>query len=253
LGNIQGFWRCMVYRWSLISSEWLHKLPEGALWAEGNPHEIHMELLHSEKIRMWCALSCRWLSVPYSLIKLLPHICTWNIFSEFVNQLTNDELIEGYFQQDGTTCHTSNASMGNWKLCWWPINLKSFWPLRSSDLKLPDFYLWGLLKDRVYSNKLRTIDTLKDMIQLEVAAITYVTLPNVFANLQTHIQKCLDAGGGRVCFFHFVLDLWYLIISVHSNPALLRLTKLIQKTVLYTYKLITIVTYNNIKILLLHT
>jgi hypothetical protein len=34
-----------------------------------------------------------------------------NIFIEFVNQLTDDELKEGYFQQDGTMCHTSNASM----------------------------------------------------------------------------------------------------------------------------------------------
>ena len=29
----------------------------------------------------------------------------------FVNQLTDDELTTGYYQQDGATCHTSNASM----------------------------------------------------------------------------------------------------------------------------------------------
>ena len=28
-----------------------------------------------------------------------------------VNQLTDDELTTGYYQQDGATCHTSNASM----------------------------------------------------------------------------------------------------------------------------------------------
>jgi len=27
------------------------------------------------------------------------------------NQLTNDEPTTGYYQQDGATCHTSNASM----------------------------------------------------------------------------------------------------------------------------------------------
>jgi hypothetical protein len=31
------------------------------------------------------------------------------IFNEFVNQLTDDELTTGYYQQDGATCHTSNA------------------------------------------------------------------------------------------------------------------------------------------------
>jgi hypothetical protein len=29
----------------------------------------------------------------------------------FVNQLTDDELTTGYYQRDGATCHTSNASM----------------------------------------------------------------------------------------------------------------------------------------------
>ena len=29
----------------------------------------------------------------------------------YVNQLMYDELTTGYYQQDGATCHTSNASM----------------------------------------------------------------------------------------------------------------------------------------------
>ena len=29
----------------------------------------------------------------------------------YVNQLTDDELTTGYYQQDGATYHTSNASM----------------------------------------------------------------------------------------------------------------------------------------------
>jgi len=33
------------------------------------------------------------------------------IFNTFVNQLYNEELSIGYFQQDGATSHTSHASM----------------------------------------------------------------------------------------------------------------------------------------------
>jgi hypothetical protein len=55
-----------------------------------------------------------------------------------------------------------------------------------------DFFLWGLLKGHVCSNKQRAIDTLK---YGGVAAITDVTLPDVFGNLQTHIQKFFGAGG----------------------------------------------------------
>jgi hypothetical protein len=52
------------------------------------------------------------------------------------------------------------------------------------------------MKSCVYRNNPRIIAALKEAIRREVAAITDVALPDVFANLQTHIQKCLDAGGG---------------------------------------------------------
>ena len=34
----------------------------------------------------------------------------------YVNQLMDDELTTGYYQQDGATCHTSNASMEKLKV-----------------------------------------------------------------------------------------------------------------------------------------
>jgi hypothetical protein len=118
------------------------------------------------------------------------------------------DMDEVYFQQDGATCHTSNASMRVIEsyFCDRLIS-KNMWPPRSPDLTPPDFFLWGLLKGRVYSNKPRTIDVLKDAIRREVAAIIDVTLLDVFDNLLTRIQKCLDARRGhalgRPCFATF--------------------------------------------------
>jgi hypothetical protein len=74
---------------------------------------------------------------------------------------------------------------------------KNTWPPRSPDLTPPDFILWGLLKGRVESNKPRKFYAINYVIRQEVAAITDVTLPNVFANLQTGIKICLDAEGGH--------------------------------------------------------
>jgi hypothetical protein len=76
------------------------------------------------------------------------------------------------------------------------LTSKNLWPPISPDLTPTDFFLWGLLKGRVHSKKPRTI-ALKDAIRRKVAAMTDVTLPDVFASLQTRIQKCLDAGGDR--------------------------------------------------------
>jgi hypothetical protein len=67
------------------------------------------------------------------------------LFWEFVNQLDDQELTIGYYQQDGATSHTSGMA-----------EVKSFFPdriisrglrpPRSPDLTPPDFFLWGNLK-----------------------------------------------------------------------------------------------------------
>lgn len=106
--------------------------------------------------------------------------------------------MECYLQQGGTTCHTSDACMRETESYFSDrLISKNLWPPRSPDLTPPDFFLCGLLKGHVYSNKPQTIDALKDIIQKEVVAITDVTLLDVFADLQTSIQKCLDAGRGH--------------------------------------------------------
>jgi hypothetical protein len=62
--------------------------------------------------------------------------------------------LNGYFQQDSATCHTSNVSMELIE-SFFPDHVisKAMWPPKSPDLTSPDFFLCGLLKDRVYANK----------------------------------------------------------------------------------------------------
>jgi hypothetical protein len=70
-----------------------------------------------------------------------------NIFSEFVKQLRDDKLTEGYLQQYDAMCHTSNASMREIESYFGDrLILKNLWPSRSPDLMPPDLFLWGLLK-----------------------------------------------------------------------------------------------------------
>ena len=45
------------------------------------------------------------------------------------------------------------------------------WPARSPDLTVPDLFLWGFLKDRVFRRRIVTIQELKQAIVDEVAAI----------------------------------------------------------------------------------
>ena len=64
--------------------------------------------------------------------------------TEFVDQLDDDELRNGYFQQDGATCHTSNESITEIESFFDDrIISKALWPPRSPDLSPPDFFSCG--------------------------------------------------------------------------------------------------------------
>jgi hypothetical protein len=72
---------------------------------------VHEELWHSQNFGVWCGVSRRQI---IGSILFEPTVTTEvyrQIFNEFVNQLKDDELTTGYYQQDGATCHTSNVSM----------------------------------------------------------------------------------------------------------------------------------------------
>jgi hypothetical protein len=64
------------------------------------------------------------------------------------------------------------------------------WPARSPDLTVPDFFLWGFLKDRVFQWRIMTIPELKPAIVDEVAAIDEDLRRGVYGNLQTGLQQC---------------------------------------------------------------
>ncbi|KAJ4444011.1 hypothetical protein ANN_05800 [Periplaneta americana] len=102
------------------------------------------------------------------------------IFMEFVEQLDDVELSQGYFQQDGATCHTSNESMELTASFFDDrIISRNLWPPRSPDLTMPDFFLWGYLKDRVYATRPQTLDDLKHNITQEIQAIDNRVLQRV--------------------------------------------------------------------------
>jgi len=131
------------------------------------------------------------------------------IFNTFVNQLDDEELSVGYFQQDGATSHTSHASMAEIQSFFGDcIVSKGFWPPSSPDLMPPDYFLWEYLKGRVYQNKPRTIDALKANITEEIQALTADVLARTLQNMACRVQSCLGANGGH--FQHVMMSSHFL-------------------------------------------
>jgi hypothetical protein len=65
------------------------------------------------------------------------------------------------------------------------------------DLSPPDFFLWGHLKDAVYSNHPHTLQELQANIQRTVDRVSTGTLQNVFANMIRRVHLCEESNGGH--------------------------------------------------------
>jgi len=103
-----------------------------------------------------------------------------------------------WFQQDGATSHTSKESLA-WLQQRFSDRLISRRcdPQRSPhspDLKDPDFYIWGYLKDRVYGNNPQTIPDLKAAIKV----IPREECGRVTGNFARMIQMCLQSRGAHL-------------------------------------------------------
>ena len=116
----------------------------------------------------------------------------------FIAQLKEDEIDKAYFQQDGATAHTTHMSMSLLDDVFADrIIPKTIWPQRSPDLSPSNFFLWGAMKNSVYSNNPNIIDELKMVITEYIRNVGRAILNTVFENTVRRVNKCLETGGGH--------------------------------------------------------
>lgn len=104
-----------------------------------------------------------------------------------------------WFQQDGATAHTATASMLVVRGMFPQHVISRFgdipWPSRSPDLTVCDYFLWGYLKSKVYINKPRNIQELKDSIRQEIATVGEEMLGRAMQNFEERLQECVQKEG----------------------------------------------------------
>ncbi|CAK9816260.1 hypothetical protein ANTPLA_LOCUS8940 [Anthophora plagiata] len=96
------------------------------------------------------------------------------------------QRLEQCFQQHGAVCDLPRSGR--------PRSVRNN-PPRSPDLTAPDFFLWGYLKEKVYANKPRGLDQLKENIRTEIRNIMPATLTNVMENVLKRAQLCEAKNG----------------------------------------------------------
>ncbi|GFX13332.1 putative DD41D transposase [Trichonephila clavipes] len=152
------------------------------IWSEANP-QVYVETpLHPEKLTVWCALWAGGIIGPYFFKNDEGHNVTVNgdryrtmITNFFIPELSNHDVQELWFQQDGATCHTAHATIDLLKDTFGDRLISRFgpvnWPPRSCDLTPLYYFLWGYVKSLVYADKPQTLDHLEDNIRRVIADI----------------------------------------------------------------------------------
>ena len=128
--------------------------------------------LNVRKVGVWAALSSCFLIGPYFFEGNMNGDIYRNFLDRFHRELENvfpDEMDSIWFQQDGATPHTAGLSREKCRSFFGNNlvgkHLTNNWPPRSPDITLMDFFLWGVIKERTFSEPRPTsIGELKNKI-----------------------------------------------------------------------------------------
>lgn len=185
------------------------------IWANENPQVIVEKPMHPQRVTVWCGLWAGGVIGPYFFENEVGQAVTVNgvryreMITDFLwPEIEDMDLDDMWFQQDGATCHTANETMallrekfnGRVISCRGDVN----WPPRSCDLTPLDFFLWGYLKEKVYVNKPRTIQELKDEIIRHINDIEPQLCLRVIENMDHRIEVCHRSRGEHLAdiLFH---------------------------------------------------
>ena len=101
-------------------------------------------------------------------------------------QIVEEDIANIWFQQDGATCHTTEAILDVLRVviedCIISRRADVVWQPRSRDMTPLVYYLWGAVKDKCYGDKPGTFDTLKENIREAIGKEQLHTIDNVLKN-----------------------------------------------------------------------
>lgn len=176
------------------------------IWANENPRVIFETQMHPKKVTVWCAFFAGGVIGPYFFENDAGDSVTVNgeryraMLNNFLWPILEEhDIANMWFQQDGATCHTAQATMAllqeKFRGRIISHNSDVRWPPRSCDLTPLDYFLWGYLKSKVYVNRPATIQQLKDEISRNINEIEEQLCREVVTHFNTRIDMCRRSRG----------------------------------------------------------
>lgn len=125
-----------------------------------------------------------------------------NTVETFLENLPLARAVHAWYQMDGAPAH--NARTIHTKLMslfddrWWGNKGPFLWPARSPDLTPLDFYVWGRIKNLVYSSPLRNKDDLRDRIIEAFNSLDPNEIRRATQSVENRIIECLNQNGHHI-------------------------------------------------------
>uniref|UniRef100_A0AAF5DN60 DUF4817 domain-containing protein n=1 Tax=Strongyloides stercoralis TaxID=6248 RepID=A0AAF5DN60_STRER len=165
-------------------------------WSKENPHVTIDKFLHSKKVT--CGLTSEKITRPYfsEMKRKYSHSkCRQlqkNDFRIFGRRSSRQKrfVTERLFQTVSGTIAFFKTNFEDRSIS---IGGKIEWLARSLNLSSSNFFLY--LENRVYKNKPKTLDDLKDNIDKKIQKIGRDTLKKVIQSFYERIFKCRELGG----------------------------------------------------------
>jgi Helix-turn-helix domain (DUF4817) len=173
-------------------------------WASENPKQQIELSMKSPGVTCWAGIWSKGIVGPY----FFDGTVTGDSYLAMLNDYLLPQIValdEGsgmWFMQDGAPAHYA-ARVRSWldqnfAGQWIGRRGAVEWPPRSCDLTPPDFFLWGVIKERVYNTKPTSLQDLRDRIASALHALDADLCAKVCRAVSQRTLDCLECDGAQV-------------------------------------------------------
>lgn len=174
------------------------------VWAHENPHAIRpRSFQHEFSTNVWIGIYGNHVFGPYFLPQRVNSQNFLQFFEEEHANMWEDIPLnlrgQSWIQLDGCPAHygrnvrnwLNNNYPGRWIGRGGPVA----WPPRSPDLTPLDFFVWGFIKEKVYTTPVNTLDELHNRIRDACNEIRVHHLVNLRRSIVRRCEMCIEKNG----------------------------------------------------------
>lgn len=177
-------------------------------WATQNPHAVAQVKKQGRRtVNCWCGIHKSKIIGPFFIGERLTGQTYLNILQtnveDYLDELPLLDILRVCWQQDDAPPHSSREVtdfLNDKYRLWIGKNGPIRWPARSPDLNPLDYFLWGTLKEKIYSEPVENIEQLKNEIEENVNLLNLdvALFQKIRSNFIKRCLKCIELNGGYV-------------------------------------------------------